>query len=149
GLYEFEVSTELVNRLNVAYRMGTKKLYTFAELAYRWDHNLWMPGAGLGTQIPLPKGWGVNVEGASSHVLSGDSWKLDGINMLAHARVSASKQLTKHFAVFAGPTFHVYCTDHTSSSSVDFPAPYHIFSFKDKHTTTKGWVGFSAGIRIN
>ncbi|MDR3188415.1 MAG: STN domain-containing protein [Prevotellaceae bacterium] len=148
GLYELEVSVALANQLNLAYRIGTKKFYTFAELSYQWDERLWLTGGGVGAQIALPKGWALNVEGLSQSVLSGRSWKNDGLNMLAQTRVAGSKQLAKHFAVFAGPTFSVYYTKPNKSGSIDLPVPYHLFRVNNSHIAAKAWVGFSVGVRI-
>jgi hypothetical protein len=147
GLYEFEVSMELVNQINLAYRMGTRKFYTFAEVSYRWDDRLWLHGIGFGTQIPLSKGWGVGVEGLSQSVFEKRFWEHNGLNMLMQVRVAATKQLAEHFSVFAGPTFSVYCADYTNPASLT--TPYHIFSYKGSRIATKAWVGFSVGVRVN
>ncbi|MDR2813700.1 MAG: STN domain-containing protein [Prevotellaceae bacterium] len=148
GLRELEIGAG-IDQVNVAYRMGIKKFYTFAELSYRWNESLWLTGVGLGTQITLPKGWGMNIEGLSQNVLTNRFWERNGVTRLAQARVTAVRQLAKHFAVFAGPTFSVSCTNFTDSNAVDLRAPYHIFSVRGNHIATKAWVGFSAGVRIN
>jgi hypothetical protein len=149
GLYELEIGTDPMNQLNLAYRMGAKKFYTFAELSCRWNERRWLSGVGLGTQITLPKSWSLNVEGASQNVLTSRFWERNGWNMLAHTRVTATKQLAKRFAVFAGPTFYVYCTKFTSSNSVELASPYHIFSVRGNHIATKAWIGLSLGVRIS
>jgi hypothetical protein len=149
GLYELEIGADPIDQLNLAYRMGTKKFYTLAELSYRWDERQWLSGVGVGTQITLPKSWSLNVEGASKSILTNPPWKDNGLNMLAQARVTAAKQLTKHLAVFAGPTLYVYYTNFTKPNSIDLVAPYHIFSVRGNHIATKAWIGCSLGVRIN
>ncbi|MDR0566074.1 MAG: hypothetical protein LBG47_03410 [Prevotellaceae bacterium] len=149
GLYELEIGTDPMNHLDLTFRMGMKKFYTLAELSYRWDDRRWLSGVGLGTQISLPKTWSLKVEGASQHVLTSKFWQQGSLNLLAQARVAAAKQLTKHFALFAGPTFYVYCTNFTNPNSVDLSSPYHLFSVRGNRIATKAWVGLSMGVRIN
>ena len=149
GLYELEIGTNPMEHIDLTYRMGTKKFYTLAEFSYRWDDRRCLSGVGLGTQISLPKSWSLKVEGASQHVLTSKFWQQGSLNLLAQARVTAAKQLTKHFALFAGPTFYLYCTNFTNPNSVDLASPYHIFSVRGNRIATKAWVGLSIGVRIN
>ena len=149
GLYELEIGTNPMEHIDLTYRMGTKKFYTLAEFSYRWDDRRCLSGVGLGTQISLPKSWSLKVEGASQHVLTSKFWQQGSLNLLAQARVTAAKQLTKHFALFAGPTFYLYCTNFTNPNSVDLASPYHIFSVRGNRIATKAWVGLSMGVRIN
>jgi hypothetical protein len=147
-LSELEISAGLVDNISVAYRLGTTKLYTFAELSHYFDGSLWLLGAGLGTQIPLSKSWGINVEGVSQSVLTCDLWKHDTFNHLSQARVLGYKRFAKYFAVFVGPTFYCYNANTGRSQSADLKAPYSIFSSQHGRIATKAWIGFSVGVRL-
>lgn len=148
GLHEFEVSAGLVDNISVAYRLGTAKLYTSAELSYRFSDNRWLSGAGLGTQIPISKSWGINVEGVSQHVITSRFWEHGSFNHLSQLRVLGCKRFAKYFAVFAGPTLYIYNTNTDKPNSVDLKAPYTIYSDRHGRVDTKAWIGFSAGIRL-
>jgi hypothetical protein len=148
GLHELEVSAGLAGAISVAYRLGIPKYYTFGELSFHADDNLWLSGVGVGTQVALPQKWGVNVEGLSQHVLTESFWKHGTINHLSQVRVLGYKRFAKYFAVFAGPALYVYHTNTKSSGSVDLVAPYSIYAGQLGRTAVKAWVGFSAGIRL-
>jgi hypothetical protein len=148
GLHELQVSAELANAISVAYRLGIPKCYTFWELSFRADDNLWLSGVGVGTQISLPKNWGINVEGLSQHALTKSFWKHGAINQLSQVRVLGYKRFAKYFAVFAGPALYVYHTNTKISGSVDLVAPYSIYAGQCGRTASKVWAGFSAGIRL-
>ncbi|MDR1023063.1 MAG: STN domain-containing protein [Prevotellaceae bacterium] len=148
GLHEFEVSAGLVDNISVAYRLGTARLYTSAGLSYRFNDSRWLSGVGLGTQIPISKSWGINVEGVSQHVITSRFWEHGSFNHLSQLRVLGCKRFAKHFAVFAGPTFYIYNTNTSKSNSVDLKTPYTIYSDRHGNVATKAWIGFSAGIRL-
>jgi hypothetical protein len=147
GLREFEAGVG-VDNVSAAYRMGTKKFYTFAALSYRFADSHWLTGAGLGTQISLRKNWGINVEGASQQVLTSRFWEHGTLNQLSQVRVLGSRQLAKHFAVFAGPVLYVYNTNTSGPGSVNLKVPYTIYSGRHGSIESKVWVGFAAGIRL-
>ncbi|GHV67671.1 hypothetical protein FACS1894199_13610 [Bacteroidia bacterium] len=156
GLREVQLGTDMSGNAIFSLRLGLPKFYTFAEIAYNFDKSLTMCGGGLGTQLSFSKGWGMNIEGLSQRVsnilddldnLSNDDW-WESRNQLWQFRIVAYKRFTKHFAIYAGPSFNIYTTKTTNAFSVDYPAPYTLFSSQHKDYTTKSWVGVSAGIRF-
>ncbi|MDR0415596.1 MAG: hypothetical protein LBH84_09340 [Prevotellaceae bacterium] len=148
GLREFEVSASLADNVSVAYRLGTAKFYSFAEVSHRFSGNLWLTGVGVGTQISLPRNWAINIEGLSQNVLTDFFWERGASNRLAQVRTLGGKRLAKYFAVFAGPSLCVYNTNVHRQGSVDLKAPYTIYSGQRGRIATKVWVGFSAGVRL-
>ncbi len=146
ALRQFEVSSSL-SSMNVAYRMGARKFYTFLEVGYGYENKAWMYGLGLGSQIDFPKKYGMNIEALFQNV-SVDVFRSESFNGLSQVRVVGYKQLAKHFTVFAGPAMYIYNSKLSGSNPVDFKAPYTIYSHTGNSYSTAMWLGLSAGIRF-
>jgi len=148
SLRQLEVSSSSQS-VNVAGRMGTKKFYTFLELSHCYENSLWMHGIGFGTQVELPKKFGMNVEALFQNV-SDKPFVSEDFNGLSQLRVVLYKQLAKHFSLFTGPVLYVYNSEHLEDGkSINFKVPsYSIYSDKGGRVSTDVWLGVTAGVRF-
>ncbi|MDR2938320.1 MAG: hypothetical protein LBU92_05225 [Prevotellaceae bacterium] len=148
GLRQAELSFSS-STVSAAYRLGTKKLYTFLEVSLNYDNfgEEWMYGFGFGTQIDFPNSWGMNVEVLHQNISEHLFWN-KSYNGLSQLRVVGFKQLAKHFAVFAGPALYVYNSDREGSNPAKFKAPYALYSDHNGRYYNDVWVGATIGVRF-
>jgi len=145
---------------NVTYKIGVPHFHNLlalgAELegAKRWGY-----GAGFGAEWTLFKALHLNTDLMSYYVVE-DSYENfpDGLfdhyqlNLLNKFRLLATLQLGRHLALFGGPVYNVFVSEHQDPGETQVGSGLVTRTFYD-HTGAGGvnvkmWIGFNAGIRF-
>jgi hypothetical protein len=145
---------------NVTYKIGVPHFYNLlalgAELegAKRWGY-----GAGFGAEWTLLKALHLNTDLMSYYVVE-DSYENfpDGlfghyqINLLNKFRLLATLQLGRHLALFGGPVYNVFVSEHQDPGETRVGSRLVTNTFYDRTSAdginVKMWIGFNAGIRF-
>lgn len=159
GLHRFEATTNDVFLINVAYKLGVKKLYNSIRFGYDMSENMAL-GYGIGTQINLNNKLNLNIELSSDFIFNADSTELDfspelninydSINLIGTLNklsLTIDYNLSEKLSIFAGPSFNVsvISLDNTTNSFPDF-APYSFYNKTFTDTQVKMWVGGIFGL---
>jgi hypothetical protein len=145
---------------NLTYKIGVPHFYNLlalgAELegAKRWGY-----GAGFGAEWTLFKALRLNTDLLSYYVIE-DSYENfpDGlftdyqINLLNKFRLLATLQLARRLALFGGPVYNVFVSEHQDPGETRVGSRLVTNTFYD-HTSANGinvkmWIGFNAGLRF-
>jgi hypothetical protein len=128
--------------LNAAFKTGNSKLYSIlmASVEPTKDKKAYAFGYGLGREYYINNKWRVNAEITTQQVYLG-SWEY--FNSLNRAEVHLHYKLSKHFSLYAGPSFSVYYSDQKTKFD---GYKNNIRSMKDDNLEV--WSGFTVGIDI-
>jgi hypothetical protein len=145
---------------NLTYKIGVPHFYNLVALgaelegAKRWGY-----GAGFGAEWTLLKALRLNTDLMSYYVVE-DSYEdfPDGLfenyqlNLLNKFRLLATLQLGRHLALFGGPVYNVFVSEHQEPGETRVGSHLVNNTFYD-HTSSNGvnvkmWIGFNAGIRF-
>lgn len=153
GKHEFELSFSESLNTAVSFKLGTDKFYTIFSGAVNYIYNPveYAAGIGFGTHINWKNDWSNQIEIIGYGVTDGGCFDYDGVNMLAQLKLPISKQISKHFKVFAGPVFNVSISDCADNDLVHGAAnlsPWKMWNFSSGKTQVNGWIGLVAGVRF-
>lgn len=152
GKQELEVGLSDAFTTYASFKLGVDRLYTIfsAGVNYLYSEPIYGVGLGFGTDIPWKKaGWAHQIEAIGYYITEDGKFRL-GTNVLAQVRFTFSKQIRKHFKVFAGPTFNLTVSDYVNAETGITGStlkPYSIFH-TDGKTAVNGWIGITAGVRF-
>lgn len=140
-------ANETVNT-NISIKTGNAKLYTilFIGMNISGQDKIKTAGIGLGHDFILNKRLSIGLELTGQSLYLGN-W--DAANLLNRLQSNLQYQLFKGLTLFGGPSYAIYSGD--AQSSVSAPGykqnivPSHHTNFGN---STKGWLGFNAGITI-
>jgi hypothetical protein len=145
---------------NFTFKMGVPKLYSMVGLAAQLqDKKRWAYGYGFGSEWRLTQIIRVNTDLLCLYVVE-DSYENfpDGlfenyqVNLLNKFRLLGTIQLAKHLALFGGPTYNVFVSEHREpgvdavGSQLVTRTIFERTSFSG--TNVKMWIGFNAGLRF-
>jgi hypothetical protein len=145
---------------NLTYKIGVPHFYNLVALAAELEGaKRWGYGAGFGAEWTLLKALHLNTDLMSYYVVE-DSYENfpDGlfdnyqINLLNKFRLLATLQLGRHLALFGGPVYNVFVSEHHDPGETRVGSRLVTNTFYD-HTSADGinvkmWIGFNAGIRF-
>jgi len=152
GYHPFELSTNDLGMIDIAWRTGVRSFHTFLSAglnpASKNQPLPWQFGYGIGTSPRLGGMLFLNVDLSSHHLSLGDfseSRSLDN-------RLSAlfEIQLPKKVSFFGGPCLHGFL-DHTNRPDLreELGIPSRLLSEDTNQTLRMStWLGWRAGIRI-
>ncbi|WP_316810226.1 STN and carboxypeptidase regulatory-like domain-containing protein [Pedobacter heparinus] len=146
GYHKISVFANETVNTNISVKTGNSKLYTilFAGLNLSENEKVRTAGLGLGHDFLINNRWAIGLE-TTGQLLYLGNW--DSSNLLSRVQANVQVQLVKGITLFAGPAYSVYSSDNpANSSSAGYKqnvVPKHHTSFG---STTKGWLGFNAGI---
>jgi hypothetical protein len=169
GIMEAEIGGGEFIHTNVAFRSGSRKLYSIISLGanFESEYEFLAVGFGLGTRFfadrklnldleaihyqlyCIGKGYGIDPDmqyAGYIHPPMEDA--NDFYQGLTQLRPVLNINLAKHFKIYVGPTFNLLLTRTDRGANVK--APYSLFS---NTTTGKGreidfWIGATAGFRF-
>ncbi|TCC84160.1 hypothetical protein [Pedobacter hiemivivus] len=148
GYHKISLYTNEITNVNVSLKTGNAKLYTilFAGLNLSNQEKIHTAGIGVGHDFILNKRIAIGLEMTGQYLYLGD-WNAD--NLLNRFQSNIQFQLFKGLTVFGGPTYAIY----TGNQHLNPSAPgYKQNIVPSRHTnlggSTKGWLGFNAGITI-
>lgn len=132
--------------LNVAWKMGTHKFYSLltAGTGMNGDKKIRTFGAGFGREFFPFRKTGFFVEILNQNVYQGDWEKMPSLYRL---QIAATYKLSRHFLVFAGPSYTIYDSDGTEVKQGYKPIPlsgYPNIGLGSQKVTS--WIGWQAGI---
>jgi hypothetical protein len=148
GYHKISVYANETVNTNVSIKTGNDKLYTvlFAGINISDQEKIYTAGIGLGHDFFINKRLAIGLEITGQQLYLGN-W--DSSNLLSRVQSNLQFQLFKGIAIFGGPAYAVYSGDAPAGSSApgykQNVVPSHHTSFGN---TTKGWLGFNAGITI-
>ncbi|MEN9919297.1 MAG: hypothetical protein RL662_1733 [Bacteroidota bacterium] len=153
GKQEFEVSFSESLNTAVSFKLGTDRLYTIFSggVNYAEKPLQYAAGLGFGTHVNWKNGWGNQIEIMGYALTENESFKIDGINMLAQFKLMFSKQLASHFKMFAGPVLNMTISDYTNPETGELGSslsPWSMWKNDSQKTQLNAWVGLSAGVRF-
>jgi hypothetical protein len=148
GYHKLSISTNEINNINIAFKTGNHKLYSFFQAGINIDNNqkLYSYGYGIGRDNRIGKHFSIITEISTQYLYAG-SWKYT--NQQNKFSLNFQWQPADKFSLYAGPSFSVFVSDQdVAVQGYKFPAlpdGYQQFDFSKK---TKGWIGFTAGINL-
>lgn len=153
GFREFEVSFGEGLNTQASFKIGVDKFYNIFAVGAQFlgSEYCWAYGYGIGTHLSKTENFKTQLELMSYHINEENS-NTHVYNDLQQLKLTFSKKISNHFNVFAGPTINLMITDNIDNHGRVFDshfAPYRLISHSGKNTTLEGWLGITAGIRIN
>ncbi|WEK21179.1 MAG: hypothetical protein P0Y49_08500 [Candidatus Pedobacter colombiensis] len=148
GYHKVSLYTNEITNTNISLKTGNAKLYTvlFAGLNVSNEEKIKTAGIGFGHDFIFNKRLAFGLELTSQYLYLGN-W--DGDNLLNRVQSNIQFQLFKDITIFGGPTYAIYSGDQQAGTSAprykQNIVPIHHTSFGN---STKGWLGFNAGITI-
>ncbi|MDI3321683.1 STN and carboxypeptidase regulatory-like domain-containing protein [Pinibacter soli] len=148
GYHKLALYNNEVTDVNIAFKSGTKYLYSILTAGAKLDKNqkAYSAGYGLGTDISFTPRFGINPELTGSLIYLGD---FDNANILSRFNLNVHYNITKHFSIFGGPAYSLYyskqITKNPGYATVIPSEGYSVRSF-DNHLT--GWIGWNVGIAL-
>lgn len=146
-------------------KLGTRRFYNIFHLGLRWDEvqrteggqsttgsfMSWAIGYGFGAAPRLGKKLLLNTEIVGMHVNELEPWT-DDWNMLMQGRLTLDWQVSKHLSFYAGPTLNLMWSEVYNAETETYGslvAPDHVmWNQQNGATNFKGWIGFTAGLRL-
>lgn len=152
GKYEFEIAFSEALNTTVTFKLGSNKLYTIFSGGIKYINQPleYAYGVGLGTHQHWGRNWGSQIE-VVGYQLSEEGAFQGGLDLLGQFKFTVSKQIRKHFKVFAGPVFNMTISDYVNTETGKIGsslAPYALWEQTKGRTNMKVWVGFSLGVRF-
>ncbi|MGQ8336078.1 hypothetical protein ACUNWD_05960 [Sunxiuqinia sp. A32] len=152
GFREFEISFGETLNTEAAFKIGVDQFYNIFAVGTQFlgsDFN-WGFAYGIGTHLMKKENSKIQLELMDYHINEGKGWT-DNLNELYQAKITFTKRVNEHFGFFAGPTVNLMISDNYLRGDAfesNF-APYEVISHKGIHTSLKGWIGLTAGLKIN
>ncbi len=152
GFREFEISTGETFNANAAFKIGVDRFYNIFAIGTNFLSDFdWGFGYGIGTHLATKEHFKSQLEILSYQINEKGKWT-NNYNNLYQAKIIFTKIVNEHFCVFAGPTLNLMVSDNYKDNGQRFSSnfdPYKIWSHTGSHSTSKGWIGFTTGIKIN
>ncbi|MNK09403.1 hypothetical protein D3C87_273620 [compost metagenome] len=148
GYHKISLYTNEITNVNISLKTGNAKLYSvlFAGLNLSNQEKVNTAGIGFGHDFILNKRMAIGLEMTAQYLYLGD-WNED--NFLNRIQSNIQFQVAKGLTIFGGPTYSIYTGDSQLSPSTP---GYKQNIIPNHHTnfggSTKGWLGFNAGITI-
>jgi len=148
GYHKISVYANETVNTNISIKTGNAKLYTvlFAGINIADQEKIYTAGIGLGHDFIINKRLAIGMEITGQSLYLGH-W--DTANLLSRVQSNLQYQLFKGITIFGGPAYAIYSGDAPAGSSApgykQNVVPSHHTNFGN---TTKGWLGFNAGITI-
>lgn len=154
SLYKaFEASVSEGLNLQATAKVGIKPVYGLFSIGTQFltENYKWAFGAGVGTHLIKNENHSMNLEYMIFHVNENEVWT-DNYNNFQQLRLLYSKRIKETISIFCGPSFNLNVAENKESFGHTFEstfAPYDIYSHVGSNHTSKGWIGFTLGIRFD
>ncbi|MBS1605279.1 MAG: hypothetical protein JST42_21625 [Bacteroidetes bacterium] len=147
GMHEWSVFSNEMMPINVAYKSGTRKMYTIIQASadISSDERAYGYGIGIGNELGLGRRFALNTEYVFSTFIVGHGRELPGVSRL---QTMLRCRMWRNFSLYAGPSISI-----TSPTKVLNPdgykmilprAGYHRFGVGN----AVAWVGWTVGINF-
>ncbi len=154
SLYKaFEMSVSEGLNLQATAKVGIKTVYGLFSVGTQCltENYKWAFGAGVGTHLIKNENHSMNLEYMIFHVNENKIWT-DNYNNFQQIRLLCSKRIGEKISIFGGPSLNLNIAENKESYGHTFEstfAPYDIYSHVGDNHTSKGWIGFTLGIRFD
>ena len=150
GYYAFEVSTNELFITSLSYKMGKEKLHSIfrAGIGEHSNKSVFSTGFGFGSIIPIKGNHKLNMELICDALHYDWKWGDNKLNLLNQFNLNYQYQVTKHFAIKAGPSLKTFVTNQKENGEfVDvIKIPHTLFEHVGEKYKVAGWLGLNAGI---
>ena len=150
GYYAFEVSTNELFITSLSYKMGKEKLHSIfrAGIGEHNNESVFSTGFGFGSIIPIKGNHKLNMELICDALHYDWKWGDNKLNLLNQFNLNYQYQITKHFAIKAGPSLKTFVTNQKENGEfVDvIKIPHTLFEHVGEKYKVAGWLGLNAGI---
>lgn len=134
----------------ISFKSGVRRFYNIISLGASIQDNQikWGWGYGIGTLIPLAQRLDLSIEGQTYH-LNEDRWWSHNTNLLNRITVTASYQLTRTLALYAGPAWNVWVTHNNDFTMEPSFRDWTVYERVGQRNTVSMYPGLSAGLRVS
>lgn len=156
GLRQFEIGSGETFHTTLSYKIGVDKFYNIFSVGAKFTKDRIVPAAGfgLGTKIDIKSKYSLNVELLNYSII--ERYTMYSYSDLSYENISklhitVSKEFSKHFNVYAGPTFNVSSSSSWNSEGnikLSEVVPYSIYGSTIGNTRVEIYPGFSCGLRF-
>lgn len=153
GFREMEISVGEALNAQAAFKIGVDHFYTIWALGAKviGPDYAWGLGCGIGTHLRKTERFSTKLELMNYQISENGLWE-NPDNNLSQAKILFGRKLSRSLEIFGGPSLNLLVSDNTDKHGDSFEsqlAPYELVVHHGPHTTLRGWIGFSVGIRIN
>lgn len=149
GYYAFEVSTNELLITSLSYKMGKEKFHSIfrAGIGEHNNKSVFSTGFGFGSILPIKGNSKLNMELICDALHYNWKWGDNRMNLLNHFNLNYQYQVTKHFAIKAGPSFKTFVTNQKEDGEFFdvIKMPHTLFEHTGGKYKVAGWIGFNVG----
>lgn len=144
GLHQVSVYSNEIMHFNVAYKTGTRRLYSILFVGANLDFSekAFGFGYGIGKEFQLKRSLALSAEFTSQSIYTGD-W--DNTPAITRLQADLHYRFNKRFEIFGGPAFSIYePRDEPVKAGYKavFPGSYSSFDIG----STRAWIGWRVGL---
>jgi len=163
GYHKLEIGAGESFYANASIKLGVSKFYNIFSVGIKpvGDMFLWGPGYGIGTDLTLSEKLNMNIDLISYSIFdSKHNWRdepwetgnwdyeYSSLNTLS---LNLSRQFSKNFSIYAGPSFNVVVSNETDNEGLLIGtdiAPYKMYKSTYYDTIVEMYLGFKVGLRF-
>ncbi len=152
GKQEFEIGFSEVLNTSASFKLGVDHFYTIfsAGVNYFGENINYATGLGFGTHIDWKNSWSNQIE-VLGFMLTEEGKFIEDLNMLTQLKYTVSKEISKHFKVYAGPVLNMTISQYTNPVTGELGnslSPWPMWENTSSKTHLNAWLGITAGIRF-
>ncbi|HRM90038.1 MAG TPA: hypothetical protein PLK68_06205, partial [Thomasclavelia ramosa] len=149
GYYAFEVSTNELFITSLSYKMGKEEFHSIFRTGigeYK-NKSVFSTGFGFGSIVTIKGNHKLNMELICDALHYDWKWGDNKLNLLNQFNLNYQYQVTKHFAIKAGPSFKTFVSNQKENGEfVDvIRMPHTMFEHYGEKYKVAGWMGFNIG----
>ena len=145
---EFQGGESIYARASL--KLGVEKFYTIYNVGMTSanSESYLTYGMGIGSMVSLTEKTKIAIDLTSNHIV--ESTFSPRLNLLNRADASFRYHFGDHLAVFGGPSFNVYVTEHLAEANQVLNIPYTIYNqnWWNDNGSTSIWLGANAGVSV-
>lgn len=149
GYYAFEVSTNELFITSLSYKMGKEEFHSIFRAGIGGHNNksVFSTGFGFGSILPIKGNSKLNMELICDALHYNWKWGENRMNLLNQFNLNYQYQVTKHFAIKAGPSFKTFVTNQKENGEFFdvIKMPHTLFEHTGGKYKVAGWIGFNVG----
>jgi hypothetical protein len=150
GYHSINVSMDEMLFTNLAYHMGTYKLYTIFGLSGNAlsENNIWGATFGFGTLIRPEKKFSINIDLTATQINRDSIW-LSKITMKNKLNIGLNYNVFRHWSINAGPSLNLYISDNKYSGLRDYitdVSPHNFYNKTYSGNNYQAWIGCYLGV---
>ncbi len=147
GYIHMEAGSNDITPIRVAFKSGTKRLYTILSSGLRPSQEVWSVGAGLGTHFTINKYFYSSIEISSNWLNTLDEIFID-TNSWTQYHINFGYDFSDNLSINFGPTFNTYWSDYlnTETGTIGLLDNEGFSEKTNNGKLTRHWIGWQAGL---